>query len=118
MSATYGYEHPATPPEPRGLLRYPCPHCNAGVGERCRTSDGRRAALTHSARWPRARAGGETQPEPARGRQVVPARLGADARAALDALAARWGLTRSGAVERAVLEAAGVRRGPAASGRR
>jgi hypothetical protein len=46
---------------------------------------------------------GGTQPESERRRQVVPVRLSAESRAALDALAAAWGLTRSDTVARLVV---------------
>ena len=51
-----------------------------------------------------ARPGG-TQPESERKRRVVPVRLSADARKALDALATSAGVTRSAVVERLVLAA-------------
>lgn len=35
----------------RVMLTYPCPTCNAKVGDRCTTTGGRLASTPHAARW-------------------------------------------------------------------
>jgi len=50
---------------------------------------------------------GPSLPESRQQAKVVSVRLAAETRAALDALAARWGLSRSATVTRLVTEAAG-----------
>jgi hypothetical protein len=54
------------------------------------------------------RRGGPPSPESRLTSKVVAVRLAPPVRAALDALAARWGLSRSAAVARLVTEAAGL----------
>lgn len=56
-----------------------------------------------------ARQGGPDSPEANRKDKVVSVRISDDARDALDAVAARWGLSRSAAVARLALEAAARR---------
>ena len=86
----------------RGPLAQPCPHCQSAVGERCRAPSGVRAN-THVTRWVSRH--GASQPEAERTTERLALRVRPGTRAALDALAAREGTTRSQVVERLVMGA-------------